>query len=223
MINLIDLVLQTKNNPALNEQIPLYANVINKQSSGYTALMQACIYSKTKSSNITVKILIQYGAKLDIQNTYGWTALMCASYYANSTSDMETVQILLNYGADIYMKNNDEKSAVHWFATKLILEYYTKESLKKLISSHQHINQALEELCKRHKQDLIKIKMYERVLKHIPEQNAVIRFKIGNMGYKIAMNGIAEEYNISYKNEIMVYLDAHDDNLQQKINEYLQN
>lgn len=191
MIDLIDLVLKTKTNPALNEQIPLYANVINKQIKGYTALMQACIYSKTKSSNETVKILIQYGAKLDMQNNHGWTALMCASYYANTTSDMETVQILLNYGADIYIKNDDGKSAVSWFATKLILEYYTKEALKKLIDNHQCINQAIIELCKRHEQDLIKIRMYERVFKHIPEHNAAIRFKIGNMGYKIAMNAIA--------------------------------
>lgn len=73
------------------------------------------------------------------------------------------------------------------------------------------------EIKKRHKVDLLKVKLYYKVLRLIPEHNAIVRYKPGNMGHKIAMYELIGQD----KHAIMNYLDANEDNLLQKVNDYL--
>ncbi len=73
--------------------------------------MLAARNSRIDSSNETVKILLEHGANVNLQNKDGYTALMSAAQYSKTSSSNETVKILLEYGANKNMKNIDNKSA----------------------------------------------------------------------------------------------------------------
>ena len=74
--------------------------------------MLASRYSKTKSSEETVKILLEHGANVNIQGInplkcrygYGWTALTYASVNLKNSSSKQTVRMLLEHGADLNIK-----------------------------------------------------------------------------------------------------------------------
>jgi ankyrin repeat protein len=68
---------------------------------GWTALMFASRSSNKDSSIETVKLLIDSGAYLNLQDVDGWTALISASRYSNTDSSIETVKLLIDSGADI--------------------------------------------------------------------------------------------------------------------------
>jgi len=71
-------------------------DIINKQNgAGYTALMIACRNVTTYSSNKIVKLLIDYGAELDIKNNYGNSALNLSCIFIDRVSNLETVMLLI--------------------------------------------------------------------------------------------------------------------------------
>lgn len=70
-----DIVLKTSTYPILNEYLKIYfqtdkgrKNINLKNNNGETALMLASKYSNTDSSIETVKILIDYGANVNLQD-----------------------------------------------------------------------------------------------------------------------------------------------------------
>lgn len=105
------LVLLTKKYPELNdvikEYIAFYPEEINKVNElGWSALHLAARNSNIKSSNETVRILLQNGAIIDAQLIAGHAALMLASMYTNNDSNIETVKLLLDNDVTIDMQNN---------------------------------------------------------------------------------------------------------------------
>ena len=68
--NLMYLIINQK--IILKEDLEKLKSEINeKNEKGWTALMIACRNSNTKSSIKTVKLLLDYGAKVDVQNNNG--------------------------------------------------------------------------------------------------------------------------------------------------------
>ena len=77
---------------------------------GSNALLAASVIGHTE----TVKILLDHGAKVNMQNVDGWSALMGASLEGHSA----IVQLLLDHGAQVNMLDSEGNSALI-FATLL--------------------------------------------------------------------------------------------------------
>lgn len=108
---LMVLVLNTSKYPELNEQIPLYIDDINKQNCrSQTALILACRNCMTDSTVDTVKILIECGANLNVQDDEGWTALM---HVVRMVGSIEVVKLLLDCGADPHLKDDDDGNSIY--------------------------------------------------------------------------------------------------------------
>ncbi len=89
---------------------------------GITLLIYASVYSKKLNLENIVKLLIEAGANLNLQEKNGWTALMSAS--RNSTKSTEnTVKMLIDAGCDLNLQDNDG-----WTALMLASRYSTKST-----------------------------------------------------------------------------------------------
>ena len=116
--HLYKCVFKTREYPFLNEYIEEYLkvnpDVINWliKDGNWSALMSASRNSMTFSTNETVKILLKYGADVNLQEEKGWTSLMLASRNSNSESSEKTVKILLEHDADVNLQNNDGQTAL---------------------------------------------------------------------------------------------------------------
>ena len=75
------------------------------------------------SSDEIVKILLRYGADVNLKDNEGWTALMLAALYSNTDSNVSTVKLLLDAGADVNLKNNEG-----WTALMLSARYSNTDS-----------------------------------------------------------------------------------------------
>lgn len=194
------------------------ANVNEKVNDGWTAFMLAVKYNNIT----TIQLLLKHGANVNEKNLEGWTPLMFAVKYSNIT----TVKLLLDHGADVNMKTdeglialiiaNDYKSID---TIKLIVQYHDLNTIKMfLLNDSLNIRKVcLDELEQRLKLEKVKIINYVTVLKNIPEQDARIRFKLGNMGYQISMLG----YGGDISDKLLDYLSATMDNIHEKAEEFL--
>ena len=77
-----------------------------------TALHLASQYSKTFSTEETVKLLIDAGTNVNLQDNTGSSALHLASYYLKFYSTEETIIMLVLNGAKINLKNKKNKTPV---------------------------------------------------------------------------------------------------------------
>lgn len=110
---LMKLVLLTNKN---KDAVTLIKKIINqdqniidkKNSSGYTALMLAIANSYTCSTENTVKILVDAGANVNLQNKCGVSTLGFAlSYDKNNIFEM-----LINAGINTNLQNKDGKTVL---------------------------------------------------------------------------------------------------------------
>jgi ankyrin repeat protein len=129
-------------NPLCAENIDIFEYIlqffdedyINKQNHiGWTALMLASRNSKTDSSEKTVKMLLDAGADVNLQNE-DWTALMFASRYSNNDSSEKTVKMLLDAGADVNLQNKDGCTAL-MFASRYSNKYSSEKTVKMLLDA----------------------------------------------------------------------------------------
>lgn len=215
----------------------------------------------TYSNFLTVKILIDLGANVNIQNDDGITALMFCTNNIFKDSSIQTVQLLIMNGANVNLGDEDEWTAAHLLMAnrkngditdilkllldygvnvlhkknngtifdiacmdhniehmELILSYYDIESLKnEQIYTINYNDVIMKVFNSKLKQEKQKILNYERVLRLIPEHDAAVRYKIGNMGYKITKY----EFDGIITDELLHYLDATPETLSQKVQEYL--
>ena len=212
-------------------------NLIDNQC--WSALMLAARNSNSDSSIETVKLLLDYETNPDLQNDNGYTALMLAIKYCNKESSLETVKVLLERGANRNYKAISLACQYnHLDAVKLLLDYgahvtpkcYYNDSINKLILSYQdivtlknnikdskHIQLYVDEIFEKIKIEKIKSRNYERVLRRIQNHDAAVRFKIGNMGYKINKY----DFDKICTPELLDYLSATEDTLQEKVTQYL--
>ena len=110
-------VMKTGKYPFLNQYIDIYLSlnpqVIDEQNEeGWTALMLSARNSRTDSSEETVKLLLEYGANVDIQEKDGWTALIMAARYSRTDSSEKTVKIILEYGANVDIQDEYGRTAL---------------------------------------------------------------------------------------------------------------
>lgn len=73
-----------------------------------------------------IKILLERGADINIQNEEGYTPLMKAIYRENP----ETVKLLLDNGADVNIKTNNGETVFDMYSTpevEAVLEAYKKQ------------------------------------------------------------------------------------------------
>jgi len=75
---------------------------------GWTALMHA---ARLGDADI-VSLLLEHGAKIDVQDKDGWTALMRAAAKGHDS----VVKILLNHHAAMNLQDKDGYTALHWAA-----------------------------------------------------------------------------------------------------------
>lgn len=134
---------------------------------------------------------------------------------------INTIELLLNHTNTIEVTSLLSNFSHNNNLMKLLLQYVPFGLFNHLLlhEKNGNINLILEAMNEKYKEEKMKIVYYERVLKFIPAHDAKIRFKINNMGYKISMYNY-EGSNID-TNELLVYLGATPDNLQQKIEDYL--
>ena len=86
-----------------------------------------------------MKILLGFGADVNIQQKDGWTALMFAARYSNTSANLETVKILLGFGADINIQSKDGWTALT-MATKFSNTDSNPETVKILLSFGADVN-----------------------------------------------------------------------------------
>jgi hypothetical protein len=75
----------------------------------------------------------------------------------------------------------------------------------------------VDEIFEKLKIEKIKTRNYERVLRHLQAHDAAVRFKIGNMGYKINLY----DFDKVCTPELLNYLSATEATLQEKVTQYL--
>lgn len=241
---LMYIVINTNEYPELNNEIKNYTNIINdKNYAGYTALMLACRNINDTSSEETVEILLSLMCDVNIQDHNGETALMMACYRGH----VNIVKLLLQYNVNTYLQDrygrtclmyiidlntrellrlllpystitHVNKSNCNVFYTmydhvRLIASYCTEDELHALLE-YKYYKEIQDELLKRYK---LKIVNYERVLRKIPEQDSLIRFKPNNMGYQICQF----DYDGIVTDALLDYLNATPDNVNDKVKEFL--
>ena len=141
---LMKLVLLTKEYPELNGEIKKYItgnkSAVNKSNEkGWTSLMLACRNSNIKSTETTIKMLIDAGADLNLKNNDGRTALMMACRNSTKESSENTVKMLIDGGADINLKEPDGWTAL-MFACRYSNTDSTENTVKMLIDGGADVN-----------------------------------------------------------------------------------
>ena len=132
-------VMKTGKYPFLNQYIDIYlslnSQVINEQNEyGWTALMLSARNSRKDSSEETVKLLLEYGANVDIKDIEGWTALMMAARYSKTDSSEETVKMILEHGANVDIQNENGWTAL--MMTAIYSRTDSSEETVKMILKH---------------------------------------------------------------------------------------
>lgn len=83
-------------------------------------VIQALILESKKGNTETVKILIDKGVKLDLQDEKGMTALMWASVRGHtdqvkkSEEHTKIAKMLIDAGAKLDLQDKDDRTALHW-------------------------------------------------------------------------------------------------------------
>jgi hypothetical protein len=200
-------------------------NIINKD--GWTAFMIACVYNDIS----VVQLFIDYHADINWHNDYTALSLTCINN--KNDNKLGIIKLLLEHGAlitnytvkfyyqsPVFVKlfldhgfHINPNTILNTKTKELVLSYCTNDELIK------HGSLGIEEIYKRIKVEKLKTRYYERVLRGIPEHNAIIRYKPGNMGHKICQ---AEFFEV-IDDDIMIYLNASKTNIKEKIEDYLYN
>lgn len=178
-----------------------------KDNDGNTPLLLA-----VKSSRFPIqftyvaKFLLEKGANVHVLNNGGENAF----YWACYNMDKNMIELLMYYGCI------DHGVVPEYFGMhKILVKYMNDDELYNI--KDEEAKYAIKELSNRRIIQKKKVQYYERVLKYIPEHNAAIRYKIGNMGYNITKFDFDKEIT----QDILKYLDATPLNIQSKVNEYL--
>ncbi len=219
---LMKMVLLTKEYPELNNTIKEYIinnkEELNKQNErGWTALMLVCRNIRTKSSEDTLKVLIDAGCDLNLKDiNNGWTALMYSCKY----SSRNTVKMLIDAGCNLDLKDNEGYSAL-MLSCRYSLADDTENIVKMLIDagcnldtrddsdrtllilatkyfSTSSIENTVNILINQMKfitiRDHIKKTNYLNVIKHIPKLINDFKFKYGQLGQKIVTYHIQSKF-----------------------------
>jgi len=110
-----------------------------KDKNGNTALIWASYASNTKSTEDTVKRLIDKGANLNIQDNSGLTALIMASWWSKNISSEGTVKMLIDARADLNIKDNNGNTALI-YASRYSNKSSTPNTVKILIDARADLN-----------------------------------------------------------------------------------
>ncbi|AVL94346.1 putative ankyrin repeat protein [Megavirus vitis] len=86
-------------------------DVDSQNELGWTALMVACENCTTTKYKTVIKLLLECGANINIQNNKGETALMLlvSNYFENN---IDVVKLLLDNGANVNFKTSDKWTAL---------------------------------------------------------------------------------------------------------------
>lgn len=202
------------------------ADIHIKNKKGENALMIACKNSGLNSNIETVQFLLEHGTNIHDKNYRGQSLLMVS--FLSKNCSISTIKLLLELGVydvdDIVYNNNNLFDGLNDLARdkkELLITHCSKNVLYQIMAYSSYRQIAIDEIDRRNAEMIsnnkIKITNYERVLRMIPEHNAVIRYKIGNMGYKICQY----DFDNTATQEIMTYLNANDDNIHLLVNAYL--
>ena len=137
-------ILKTKKCPILNDYIDEYLNTypnkINiKNIIGFPPLILASKFSKNKSSNKTVKILLKHGADVNICDSYGQTPLIHSACKSRTESDNKTVKMLLEYNANIDFQDRLGQTALI-ISARATNTTNTEETVKILLNYKANVN-----------------------------------------------------------------------------------
>ncbi len=137
---LMHIVMHTRQHPELLDLIPKYIDKINeKNTNGWSELMLASLNSRTDSTEDTVKMLLDHGADMDLQENDGWAALMLASRYSRTDSTEDTVKMLLDHGADVNLQEKSGWTAL-MVASRNSRTESTEETVKMLLDHGADMN-----------------------------------------------------------------------------------
>lgn len=172
------------------------------------------------------KLFISYGANVNIQCIYGYTPIMKVVH------NNKMCKFLINNGANLYITDNFDRTILSYACLhegnlnmKELLEnadfdiYINNQHILKYITINNYIGDYQYEMKRRMVMEKKKTAIFCNILQHIQKQDAAVRFKPGNMGHLIAMYELDPEKK--NKNKIMEYLSATEENIMNKIKEYL--
>ena len=111
-----------------------------------TPLMFCSLYARKYGLEQFVPILLDAGAKLDLQSRYGCTALTYASIYSNTTSTEQTVRMLLDAGANADIQNNIGWTAL-MKASRFSKKKSTEGTIRILLDAGANVNIQNKEGC----------------------------------------------------------------------------
>jgi len=120
-------VMETNRYPKLNDFLEeyfktyKYINVADYQ--GWTALHYASCYSRTRSTERTVEILINAGAEINFKTYFGRTALLLAICNYNTSSTKETVKLLIQADADVFNSLDSYNNQLIYYFSDELLEH----------------------------------------------------------------------------------------------------
>ena len=194
-----------------------------KNNSGNTPLSNYCY---TGCSYNVLEMLCKHGAHVNVSNNMGRTPLMSICDTKKDASSL--VQLLIDYGADVYKKSVNHKIALEMIRNKknmaVMLKYMQLDmtlpgdrTLISYVMAFGYGEEYVNELTFRHQLRMKQYKIYDKVLKYIPEHDAAVRYKIGNMGYKICK--YYEDKIITQ--ELLDYLGATTESVDRLVDVYL--
>ena len=92
--------IRMRNNGKVIELLNKGADINFRDENGNTALF----YGAVQGDEDILKILIEYGADINIKNNYGMDPLFYCLFYSSSNNKVKTMKKLIEYGADVNSK-----------------------------------------------------------------------------------------------------------------------
>jgi ankyrin repeat protein len=162
------------------------ANVNNRNIYGGTALLNYCGTHEYCSPDI-IRVFIDYGIDINFRNN-DYNRYRDKGKYISDESD-ESSSEEEDSGIDVrlfkLMNNTECMKILLSYIPKLNVYTYKFKILYHYVEKNGFGIEYINELNRRDTLKIKQNKIYDKVLKYIQEHDAAVRFKIGNMGYKI--------------------------------------
>lgn len=97
-----------------------------------SVLHLACRYNVNRN---IIKLLIEYGIDVNLQNETGQTALIYAYYNAENNKEENIIQILINAGANVSIQEKNGFTLLQYYISPYASQRYNENVMKMIINA----------------------------------------------------------------------------------------